>query len=69
MFLVQDLCETEKHECEHICVNTPGSYVCQCYDGYELEEDGKNCFSMYLFSIALIPKIADDFSYCSNIIL
>ncbi|OXB61423.1 hypothetical protein ASZ78_004455 [Callipepla squamata] len=39
----QDLCAVEKHNCEHICVNTPGSYVCQCYEGYELDADGKNC--------------------------
>ncbi|KAH0617545.1 hypothetical protein JD844_015909 [Phrynosoma platyrhinos] len=40
----QNLCEVKKHDCEQICVNTPGSYVCQCYDGYKLLEDGKSCF-------------------------
>lgn len=54
IFAAQDLCEVEKHDCEQICVNTPGSYVCQCYDGYELEENGKKCFSMYMLSIVLI---------------
>ncbi|OWK61465.1 Matrilin-2 [Lonchura striata] len=39
----QDLCAVEKHACEQICVNTLGSYVCQCYDGYELDADGKSC--------------------------
>uniref|UniRef100_A0A669PNV7 Matrilin 2 n=1 Tax=Phasianus colchicus TaxID=9054 RepID=A0A669PNV7_PHACC len=39
----QDLCAVEKHNCEQICVNTPGSYVCQCYEGYELDADGKSC--------------------------
>ncbi|GAB0181945.1 matrilin-2 [Grus japonensis] len=39
----QDLCAVEKHACEQICVNTPGSYVCQCYEGYELDANGKNC--------------------------
>ncbi|NXO36188.1 MATN4 protein, partial [Locustella ochotensis] len=39
----QDLCAVEKHACEQICVNTPGSYVCQCYEGYELDANGKSC--------------------------
>ncbi|MEE6457942.1 hypothetical protein FKM82_000112, partial [Ascaphus truei] len=29
--------------CSHICVNTPGSYRCECHEGYSLEEDGKTC--------------------------
>ncbi|NXN77437.1 MATN4 protein, partial [Bombycilla garrulus] len=39
----QDLCAVENHGCEQICVNTPGSYVCQCYEGYELDANGKSC--------------------------
>lgn len=49
-FVAQDLCAVEKHACEQICVNTPGSYVCQCYEGYELDADGKNCIGEYEFS-------------------
>ncbi|XP_041425732.1 collagen and calcium-binding EGF domain-containing protein 1 [Xenopus laevis] len=29
--------------CSHICINTPGSYRCECPEGYSLEEDGKTC--------------------------
>uniref|UniRef100_A0A672TMJ4 Matrilin 2 n=1 Tax=Strigops habroptila TaxID=2489341 RepID=A0A672TMJ4_STRHB len=36
----QDLCAVEKHACEQICVNTPGSY---CHEGFLLREDGKTC--------------------------
>lgn len=25
------------------CVNTRGSYQCQCYDGFEITRDGKQC--------------------------
>ena len=25
--------------CEHICVNTEGSYNCECNEGYELVDD------------------------------
>lgn len=49
-FVAQDLCAVEKHACEQICVNTPGSYVCQCYEGYELDANGKNCVGEYEFS-------------------
>lgn len=48
--VAQDLCAVEKHNCEQICVNTPGSYVCQCYEGYELDADGKNCVGEYELS-------------------
>lgn len=48
-FIAQDLCAVEKHACEQICVNTPGSYVCQCYEGYELDANGKNCVGEYEF--------------------
>ncbi|XP_010900162.2 collagen and calcium-binding EGF domain-containing protein 1 isoform X1 [Esox lucius] len=29
--------------CSQICVNTPGSYKCECERGYFLEDDGKTC--------------------------
>lgn len=48
--VAQDLCAVEKHACEQICVNTPGSYVCQCYEGYELDANGKSCVGEYKFS-------------------
>ncbi|KAM7538912.1 hypothetical protein Aperf_G00000048657 [Anoplocephala perfoliata] len=38
-----DECKTNKHGCSHICVNTLGSYRCQCEIGYELHPDGKHC--------------------------
>ena len=31
------------HECEHICNNINGSYVCSCEDGYDLNLDGFSC--------------------------
>ncbi|OCT92109.1 cartilage matrix protein [Xenopus laevis] len=38
-----DLCSTGDHDCEQICVSTPGSYTCACRDGFTLNEDGKTC--------------------------
>ena len=30
-------------ECQHICNNTIGSYVCDCRIGYALNSDGRTC--------------------------
>ena len=38
-----DECASEEHGCHHICVNTLGSFRCECNIGYELHSDGKRC--------------------------
>jgi tolkin protein len=38
-----DECATNKHGCDHECVNTLGSFKCECRIGYELHSDGKKC--------------------------
>ncbi|KAK3090758.1 hypothetical protein FSP39_014380 [Pinctada imbricata] len=38
-----DECATDRHGCDHICVNTLGSFKCECKIGYELHSDGKKC--------------------------
>ena len=30
-------------DCDQICKNTPGSYSCSCFGGYQLSSDGKSC--------------------------
>ena len=32
--------------CNHTCVNTQGSYECQCNNGYRLLSDGFMCEGM-----------------------
>ncbi|ESO03888.1 hypothetical protein HELRODRAFT_191792 [Helobdella robusta] len=38
-----DECATNDHGCEQICINTLGSYHCDCKLGYELHSDGRSC--------------------------
>lgn len=39
-----DECEEGSHVCSELCVNTPGSYLCSCPDGFTLDEnDGTTC--------------------------
>ncbi|XP_039585154.1 cartilage matrix protein [Passer montanus] len=41
--VVSDLCATGDHDCEQVCVSTPGAYRCACRDGFSLNSDGKTC--------------------------
>uniref|UniRef100_H3AK94 Matrilin 2 n=1 Tax=Latimeria chalumnae TaxID=7897 RepID=H3AK94_LATCH len=38
-----DLCAENDHGCEHLCLNTGGYYVCQCFEGFVLNDDLKTC--------------------------
>ncbi|VDO63124.1 unnamed protein product [Heligmosomoides polygyrus] len=40
-----DECATGSDLCEQICVNTVGSFKCDCHVGYSLRPDGKTCES------------------------
>ncbi|XP_043566789.1 matrilin-4 isoform X2 [Chiloscyllium plagiosum] len=46
----QDLCASESHGCEHICVTTPESFHCACREGYVLNPDKKTCTAIDLCS-------------------
>ena len=51
MFVDIDEClSTDNGGCDHTCVNTDGSYYCECYDGYVLTDDNFNCTGMYQLS-------------------
>ncbi|XP_048057684.1 cartilage matrix protein isoform X1 [Megalobrama amblycephala] len=41
--VVSDLCATGDHDCEHICISTPGSFKCACRDGHTLMNDSRSC--------------------------
>ena len=36
-------CEVLNGGCQHTCVNTEGSYHCECLPGYMLANDGTTC--------------------------
>ncbi|KXJ24165.1 Tolloid-like protein 1 [Exaiptasia diaphana] len=39
----EDECQENKGGCHHICVNTIGSYRCECKVGYALHHDQRRC--------------------------
>ncbi|KAM6968144.1 matrilin-2-like [Aplochiton taeniatus] len=39
----RDMCELTDHQCQHICISTPASYMCHCREGFTLNPDGKTC--------------------------
>ncbi|NWW79131.1 MATN2 protein, partial [Climacteris rufus] len=40
---VPHMCSVVEHRCDHFCINTPGSYLCRCKQGYILNADQKTC--------------------------
>ncbi|KAK7899144.1 hypothetical protein WMY93_019997 [Mugilogobius chulae] len=42
-FCVSDLCATGDHDCEQVCISTPGSFKCACKEGFTLMDDGRSC--------------------------
>ncbi len=38
-----DECNFSMDICPHDCINTNGSYVCQCREGYDLNDDNMTC--------------------------
>jgi len=45
VYLILDIdeCRTGTHNCEQVCVNTEGSYSCECFSGHELGSDKRTC--------------------------
>ncbi|XP_018429646.1 PREDICTED: tolloid-like protein 2 [Nanorana parkeri] len=42
-FSDKDECSKENGGCQHECINTFGSYMCQCKNGYTLHDNGHDC--------------------------
>ncbi|XP_060099434.1 matrilin-2 isoform X2 [Heteronotia binoei] len=48
---VQHMCSIMKHGCDHFCINTPGSYLCRCKQGYILNSDQRTCSTQDLCEV------------------
>ncbi|NWT02017.1 TLL2 protein, partial [Mionectes macconnelli] len=42
-FKDKDECSKDNGGCQHECINTFGSYICQCRNGFMLHENGHDC--------------------------
>ena len=40
-------CSDGTHNCSQICTNTPGSFICECNNGFLLDNDEATCNGMY----------------------
>ena len=52
-FVDIDECEEDLSECDHICDNINGSYVCSCMDGYYLDMDDHTCNGILIISMTI----------------
>nr|CAD7433006.1 unnamed protein product [Timema monikensis] len=39
-----DECSSQSHDCQQTCINTPGSYLCDCKRGFSLHADNRTCW-------------------------
>ena len=46
MYICIDINECNYGACSQICVNTEGSYTCDCIAGYHLMSDNSSCDGM-----------------------
>ena len=40
-----DECKRGTNNCSQLCINTVGSYTCDCILGFQLDSDGRACNS------------------------
>lgn len=61
-----DECQVHNGGCQHRCVNTFGSYYCECKLGFRLHADGRTCIgkskvfvfleNVYFFIALVVPE-------------
>lgn len=42
-FIDIDECSLNSTLCDHVCINTDGSYMCECNEGYQLVSGTNQC--------------------------
>ena len=58
-----DECGTENGGCLHACINTAGSYHCQCQEGFVLADDEQNCSGITLLLLTGIIVYTYNYIY------
>ena len=50
LFIIPDINECDPgigtHNCDQMCTNTIGSFLCGCNSSYHLDNDGTTCIGM-----------------------
>lgn len=58
-----DHCVESNHGCEQLCLNTGDSYVCQCSEGFVINEDLKTCSRKSCKNILHFRSLGKGFSF------
>ena len=53
-----DECQNRNDGCQHVCVNTPGSYKCTCWTGFTLSTDNRSCVGELSKYVMWITKLS-----------
>ena len=60
IFILPDIdeCSDGTQNCSQTCTNTPGSFICGCYNsGFLLDNDGFTCNGMYKYNLYVLLVI------------
>ena len=69
LYYIIDINECEGiNDCQQECVNTEGTYNCNCMDGFSLADDARNCTGKSNSILVQIPYLCMTF-YWHNIIM
>ena len=73
---ITDVDECSQHHrginCQHTCINTPGSYVCSCRLGYHLAANQRSCIGrlyrvpISLFGFGNLHSFTSCYSICNH---
>ena len=57
LFLDIDECSNSStNDCDQMCTNTAGSYLCRCGRGFTLDQDGKHCNGMLVYQYRVLSE-------------